>query len=76
MGEELRRIELEANPPIIKHGELTLKEKLHFWWADAKFFLGKAKEIVIVLLKAYIAAIVIYVLSYITVRYLHQVLPV
>lgn len=76
MGEELRRIELEANPPIIKHRELTLKEKLHFWWADAKFFLGKAKEIVIVLLKAYIAAIVIYVLSYITVRYLHQVLPV
>lgn len=33
MGEELRRIELEANPPIIKHRELTLKEKLHFWWA-------------------------------------------
>lgn len=42
MGEELRRIELEANPPLIKHRELTLKEKLHFWWADAKFFLGKS----------------------------------
>lgn len=74
--EELRRIEIVAMPPIKRAKEPSIKEKLHFWWADAKFFLGKAKEIVIVLLKAYIAAIVIYVLSYITVRYLHQVLPV
>lgn len=42
MGEELRRIELEANPPITKHRELTLKEKLHFWWADAKFFVSES----------------------------------
>lgn len=39
MDEELRRIELEANPPLIKQRELTLKEKLHFWWADVKHFM-------------------------------------
>lgn len=32
--EELRRIELVAMPPIKKAKEPSIKEKLHFWWAE------------------------------------------
>lgn len=72
--EELRRIELVAMPPIKKAKEPSIKEKLHFWWAEEKLFLRKGKSIAIIVLTAYIATIVIFVLSYITVHYLHQAL--
>ena len=71
---KLRRIETDANPPMMKPKERSIKEKLYFWWADVKFFLEKLKDAVVVILKAYITTIVIFVLSYITVHYLRQVL--
>lgn len=37
--EELRRIELVAMPPIKRAKEPSIKEKLHFWWAEVKLFL-------------------------------------
>lgn len=72
--EELRRIELMAMPPIKKGKEPSIKEKLHFWWVEEKLFLRKGKDIAIIVLTAYIATIVTFVLSYITVHYLHQAL--
>lgn len=72
--EELRRIELMAMPPIKKAKEPSIREKLHFWWADVKLFFRKGKGIAIIVLTAYIATIVIFVLSYITVHYLHLAL--
>lgn len=70
--EELRRIELMAMPPIKKGKEPSIKEKLRFWWAEGKLF---AKDWTITLAKAYVVATAIFVLSYMTVRYLRQVLP-
>lgn len=70
--EELRRIELVAMPPIKKAKEPSIKEKLHFWWADVKLFV---KDWTIILAKALVAATAIHVLSYMTVHYLRQVLP-
>lgn len=61
-----------AMPPIKKAKEPSIKEKLHFWWAEVKLFV---KDWTIILAKAYVAATAIYVLSYMTVRYLRQVLP-
>lgn len=72
--EELRRKELTISPPMIKPKEPSIREKLHFWWADVKLFFRKGKGIAIIVLTAYIATIVIFVLSYITVHYLHLVL--
>lgn len=72
---KLRHIEIAANPPIIKPKERPIKEKLYFWWADVKFSMAKVKALAIDALQAYIATIIIFVLSYITVRYLRQVLP-
>lgn len=40
--EELRRIELMAMPPIKKAKEPSIKEKLHFWWAEVKLFFRDA----------------------------------
>lgn len=70
--EELRRIEVMIMPPIKKAKEPSIKEKLRFWWAEVKLFV---KDWTIILAKAYVAATAIYVLSYMTVRYLRQVLP-
>ena len=70
--EELRRIELVAMPPIKKAKEPSIKEKLHFWWADVKLFV---KDWTIILAKALVAATAIHVLSYMTVHYVRQVLP-
>lgn len=70
--EELRRIELMAMPPIKKAKEPSIKEKLHFWWAEVKLFV---KDWTIILAKALVAATAINVLSYMTVHYLRQVLP-
>ena len=70
--EELRRIELILMPPIKKGKEPSSKEKLHFWWADVKL---SVKDWTIILAKAYVVAIIIFVLSYMTVHYLRQVLP-
>ena len=70
--EELRRIELVAMPPIKKAKALSIKEKLHFWWAEEKLFI---EDWTIILAKAFVVATVIHVLSYMTVRCLRQVLP-
>lgn len=70
--EELRRIERMAMPPIKKAKEPSIKEKLHFWWAEEKLFI---EDWTIILAKAFVVATVIHVLSYMTVRYLRQVLP-
>lgn len=72
--EELRRKALTISPPMIKPKEPSKREKLHFWWADVKLFFRKGKGIAIIVLTAYIATIVIFVLSYITVHYLHLAL--
>lgn len=61
-----------AMPPIKKAKEPSIKEKLHFWWADVKLFV---KDWTIILAKALVAATAIHVLSYMTVHYLRQVLP-
>lgn len=37
--EELRRIEVIIMPPIKQAKEPSIKEKLHFWWAEEKLFL-------------------------------------
>lgn len=66
--EELKQIELMLMPPIKKGKEPSIKEKLHFWWAEVK-------DWTIILAKAYVVATIIFVLSYITVHYLRQVLP-
>ena len=39
--EELRRIEVMIMPPIKKAKEPSIKEKLHFWWAEVKLFIGR-----------------------------------
>lgn len=38
---KLRRIEADANPPMMKPKERSIKEKLYFWWADVKFFFSE-----------------------------------
>ena len=39
--EELRRIEVMIMPPIKQAKEPSIKEKLHFWWAEEKLFLRR-----------------------------------
>ncbi len=70
--EELRRIEAMIMPPIKQAKEPSIKEKLHFWWAEEKLFI---EDWTIILAKSFVLATVIHVLSYITVYYLRQVLP-
>ena len=70
--EELRRIKVIIMPPIKKAKEPSIKEKLHFWWAEEKLFI---EDWTIILAKAFVLTTVIHVLSYITVHYLRQVLP-
>ena len=70
--EELQRIEVIIMPPIKQAKEPSIKEKLHFWWAEVKLFV---KDWTIILAKAFVVATVIHFLSYITVHYLRQVLP-
>lgn len=70
--EELRRIEVIIMPPIKQAKEPSIKEKLHFWWAEEKLFI---KDWTIILAKAFVVATAIHVLSYMTVHYLRQVLP-
>ena len=70
--EELRRIEVIIMPPIKQAKEPSIKEKLHFWWAEEKLFI---EDWTIILAKSFVLATVIHVLSYITVYYLRQVLP-
>ena len=70
--EELRRIEVIIMPPIKQAKEPSIKEKLHFWWAEEKIFI---EDWTIILAKSFVLATVIHVLSYITVYYLRQVLP-
>lgn len=48
--EELRRIEVMIMPPIKKAKEPSIKEKLHFWWAEVKLFI---EDWTIILAKAF-----------------------
>ena len=49
--EELRRIEVMIMPPIKKAKEPSIKEKLHFWWAEVKIFI---EDWTIILAKAFV----------------------
>lgn len=71
---KLKHIEADTSPPMLKPKERSIKEKLYFWWADVKFFMAKVKALAITVVQAYIATIVVFVLSYITAHYLRQVL--
>ena len=57
--EELRRIEVMIMPPIKKAKEPSIKEKLHFWWAEVKLFI---EDWTIILAKAFVLTTVIHVL--------------